>query len=1248
MDQTLRTDMEDEMDYASTQTLREMRTGTGGGKHKELAVGAVIEVRAASGRIFQCTVINSRDDSVQVHYNWFSDQYDEWIQRDDDRLVDQESPKQRPCSACGHIFLANIPICPSCGAVRSHAERHNVQDMLFAARPLLDRCTESLSACCSGCRRRFQSCHKRLYTTFSTDPSTRGVRVADVGDNPFHKELSHGEAFRYGFKDEGDDSPVIRIHMKRVMNPYFRLTMCLLTCGVSEVYYRFVYVLYASETCLAMTDLGRILIWTNNVKGQQTTLQQMLLKAFATRTNFYILLISIGLLFLGNLSHDMFGLELDLVYFNMYLMGGCLVYILYKFLLAFISFGRRRVSFNSQTQMRSFLASDLCATSFTVQHDHGLFGRQTTSEMRLFFGRYPEQEDIWSTGQELNVHDLGLVETNLQMKTAGGDGTSSISEGQSLTTQPWWIWVFAVANTCIYLHSLYNWVKESIKYVRGDEDATFDGMSAYGFVADFLMFVLTTKAWLDMRNGALLNQKPVIRITDKHQSNLKTSSTDTNFTHYISEVNRFLGMMAGLAVEYGQGFRPMAPQAYLAEHRADAGKEVASGSVLSGKRQFTSIRDLDVAVRRVLVSSESFLGDSAETVFEKYAQFITLIPGETIMAIYPYANQSLIRRRILSVLTLGIWYLVWRFILRRTHGAVIVTTARVIQVSVSFSRRSHSVKLDTFIVDDSLRSCSIEVPHPRPCTWNHGLSKVHFATRLGDIRISLPKTHWYKKCMIRMWQALSMVNTNKAMAVIKSPVANHSDSETNLSILLRWTHFVVQIADRLELRVIRAYTEDDDDDHDTPSPKELDALQKKPSKLSQQWACGIGLKQDQDQFFDVRQTAPTLGRSWGFSDETDEPKVFTELGSMSREAATEGYGFAVHCWLSCPEDYRSPIVLSVSSASLLICAIWVPRQQNRRRSSTSLSVRPNSPFEPGGEVRRNKTRRATRMSTTSLQNLDFWLEGESHGWKKLTHEWQPPFLAPIDSDDAELEGICYSLEVHSEQVITVPSRPCPATIFGGPLLWDDFSFTKLLKNEPRHHREKFTFPRPLGEEILWNAALKHERPDFLWMKLPVPALIQQWTITTHRLITVRVEPLTKGQKLIRKCVKCLASPPKQSLYFYPLHTVAGFVTEECLNMDQRACRSLQRKWCGRSKEDTTSVSMKLLTRFGAKRIFPEGAAVSQMAYLDQVVDLAEGAMRLMLDMHPGGCGTVSSALYAPIMKEIRWWGTAVNLALATA
>jgi hypothetical protein len=157
----------------------------------------------------------------------------------------------------------------------------------------------------------------------------------------------------------------------------------------------------------------------------------------------------------------------------------------------------------------------------------------------------------------------------------------------------------------------------------------------------------------------------------------------------------------------------------------------------------------------------------------------------------------------------------------------------------------------------------------------------------------------------------------------------------------------------------------------------------------------------------------------------------------------------------------------------------------------------------------------------------------------------------------------------------------------------------------------------------------HERPDFLWMKVPVPKLHQTWKITSHRLITMKVEPITNMQLRIRRCVPCFAQPPKHTFTFLPLSILAGYSSEELQTLETSNFKRCFRRCCGRDDADRTFVSMKLLTRYGVRRSYPEGAAITQLKYLDP--EDWEGMEK------------VSSTFYTNIMRELRAWATALKI-----
>jgi hypothetical protein len=734
------------------------------------------------------------------------------------------------------------------------------------------------------------------------------------------------------------------------------------------------------------------------------------------------------------------------------------------------------------------------------------------------------------------------------------------------------------------------------------------------------------------------------------------------------------------------------PQAFLRGH--DGIKEETPH--IFSQKHWRNVGEMDQDIKKTLLESETLLGESYASALDKYAQFVTLLPGEVIVAVYPASKQNRLRRNILSVFSCGLYYVIWKFLWWHKHGALIVTNGRIIQVSCCVGRRHYSVKVDTFIVDDSLLSATIHVPHPLPCTFRHGVSKVRIATRLGELMVKMPKTHWFKDCMVKMWQTLSMVNSSQ-MKTLKSL---HGKADFNAE--QRWHHITVNALNRLHFHIlwaplIHADGEETDFSGTSCSSSSDSESSKERSKHRE--------KQD---FCELRQLAPkpkqrVFARNYDM--QGAHYKIFHDLGSFHPKynfPRTTGHGFHSHCWLQFPENYRAPLIIDVSEAAVIVIALWIPKNRfqkldvaelqndDPRRMDTANSLattNPNEdeqddlPMEPqfsDGDMdaiasRSNrfkeflwaKTKSAqTRFSSTSSSwtpadstnsnstinhgtssmairamhavtncfNTAFteeehvWPAGIAAGWKEMGPEWKNPSLGYHNYSHHTHDSVCYHMQVDGPKIITIPGRPYAATLFGGPYLWD-------IDVEIGNEMETFTFPRQQDEEVLWKSQLEHERPDFLWMKIPVPALVQEWRISSRRIIAVRTEPLPNMARRIRKIALCLASPPKQTLHFIPLNTIVGFVAEEVFSIEYSTINKIRRKFCGRNPEDKTCVSLKLLTKYGARRQFPEGAALSQMIYLEP-----SDGMAIRRDEQ------VNSALYDPILQELRHWGTAFKLA----
>eukprot|EP00929_Paragymnodinium_shiwhaense_P040799 TRINITY_DN21245_c0_g1_i1.p1 TRINITY_DN21245_c0_g1~~TRINITY_DN21245_c0_g1_i1.p1 ORF type:complete len:1588 (-),score=303.51 TRINITY_DN21245_c0_g1_i1:473-5236(-) len=1053
--------------------------------------------------------------------------------------------------------------------------------------------------------------------------------------NPFRKELAYGEHFEAGVGDN-DRDPTIHLQLRMLVAPWFRLFLCIASVGFTEIYYRFVSRVFFDETRLAMTTQGRFLIFSHSARGEAVNIGQVLLQKFSSPW------VMLCLFVVGTV-----GVMMLQMYDNFWILVAGGILIVLRFLQAGYDFGRRRLTLKSNTVMRSFMASDLCATSLVIYHSTGILGlwRRTSSEVRFFFGRYPPREDL-QQGLLRVVPDLRLVNTRATTSHAAPEGTERKSGFQhSEETYPAWLWVVFVAQTVAYWLTFYNWAKELVHWLffAIEEKPKFDGVTSLGVVADFVAFAFTGRALAYMMLNRSLNNKPLISITDKAQSTLSASASNENFPTTTAELAGFLCKMVALAVKHGHGLRQGLPGDFMNPGWSDASA--------GGKFKFDTedVARLRADIKEMLRSSEAFTGDTPEDILKKYSGFASMVKGvcldaatgEQLMAIYPVPATGRMRQRILCVLTLGLYNVLWRQCLKHTHGCLMVTNARVIQVSVQTGFYSWGLKIDSFILDDSLRLCNIEAPTPLPCTWGYADSYIRVMSRLGELELRLIKTKFFEDCMHRMWQSLSMVSV-KQLRVRKGFGTIHNDPmdvewEKYPGALGMWQHLVLSAAVRLRLLVqpakgprrgeqvlhsrlmlpILGQTEvfprlRHDISRQGPSPT---AESGAGSSTAPEGAEGAGAAKDVGDVGTADESAEK-GSSDAKVSEDWRPTVFSDLGTLA-EVHHEEEQSPLTSWLPLPEDFTEEFWLSMTGPGGLVLTLW--------------TVEPEA-----GPTGRGLRRSAAAEDVTSLDNV--WPQGIAAGWTRITsHTFRPPKLA------GRLAGrrcVCYMMRVRMlgleadddapvsiAKTFKVPGRPCPATLFAIGELWDlDLSYQDKLRD--------FRLPRFVGEEVLWKASLVNERPDFLWMKVPTPQLYQTWMLTSRRLITTSVEPITPLQLKIRRCMACLGPTPRVSFTIVPLGLVAGFTSEGFQSLEAGYFKRCRRRLLGRDVNDRDFVSMKLLTRHGVRRFYPEGAAITQLKYLSAETKDATNAI-----------ARVSHAFYTEVMAELRAWSTVIMIGL---
>eukprot|EP00927_Polykrikos_kofoidii_P081311 TRINITY_DN7856_c0_g1_i1.p1 TRINITY_DN7856_c0_g1~~TRINITY_DN7856_c0_g1_i1.p1 ORF type:complete len:988 (-),score=102.81 TRINITY_DN7856_c0_g1_i1:109-3072(-) len=621
-----------------------------------------------------------------------------------------------------------------------------------------------------------QSRRETLRTsTHVTDVRFRAPEVQGVSSRDFEIDLLHGEEFC------GD---VIKVKLNKSMSRLQTTLRMIGTCGLYWLWTRFCISrahVFEHDARLAITNRGRVLMWTLSASGGGKTILQRLGAVLITPS--FLLLVVITISFF-TIVPAMTALQYSIMDLGVFIS----VVWLSAFTALLFSIFLDNLSVVCCTSVRQFESRDVSFVRVFCyeQHQGCMRGSVQMTEAQLYFGAFPKP-DVLKQALPAEIWDSCVTRTGvvISAEKQQGNGESELKEGRPSAMDRFIYGCGIAVVVCAFLALLNEIVSVLYKMVICSRENTgwvniaecthltvidwftgsverdpFTVFSHWISVMDWSLQVVCYLYYagpaLTLLASSLGDQSAAtFRFIVDHRHGNYTE--DADFQNNWESLNHFLSELLGRACP-SPGIRA---HATLGSPSADATWAEVPGDVSFPPE----VDALPFSSWSQVQKMSSTLLDHSKNQVRVYTGALAFVLGENVLATYPTKQFTPLITRVIMVLTCGFEYW-WNWYGVRRESAVILTDRRLLEVSVKSSKRQRSMKVDMFVIDSSIKYISLCPPQPRCCQRGNGL--VTMSTRCGNVDITLRNLTYFQKHGARLWHGIAVLQNLKPMAAVTS------------------------------------------------------------------------------------------------------------------------------------------------------------------------------------------------------------------------------------------------------------------------------------------------------------------------------------------------------------------------------------------------------------------------------------------------------------------------------------------------
>eukprot|EP00931_Biecheleriopsis_adriatica_P102574 TRINITY_DN77522_c0_g1_i1.p1 TRINITY_DN77522_c0_g1~~TRINITY_DN77522_c0_g1_i1.p1 ORF type:complete len:993 (+),score=166.14 TRINITY_DN77522_c0_g1_i1:61-3039(+) len=279
----------------------------------------------------------------------------------------------------------------------------------------------------------------------------------------------------------------IRVRLTKTISFCRRLFFTLITFGLYEVWHRCCARgsrIFDVDSRIAVTSLGRLLLWTHSACGGGLPLGQHCLRALTKPSSFaYIVLVVLFIVF----GPETFETDILQVY------AAVAAVVALAALSVFWQWLFERSRLQAQTSIRQFEAKELSHVRLVCARQSSLFGlggEMRSCQVNMSFGAYPKEQQLRRT-LPAGVYDTGTVRAGFipvgqpmdsgsgldssKLQTAAGQGGSSPGSEGFVATASAVLIILAFAG---FINEVIEFASQWVHCVVEDEDRSISSISA--------------------------------------------------------------------------------------------------------------------------------------------------------------------------------------------------------------------------------------------------------------------------------------------------------------------------------------------------------------------------------------------------------------------------------------------------------------------------------------------------------------------------------------------------------------------------------------------------------------------------------------------------------------------------------------------------------------------------------------------------------------------------------------------------